>query len=92
MLSYAWDVEKADAKHGVSFREVLDFDWSTALVVEDERRDYKETRYKALGMINGRLHVLIFTPRDASLRVISLFKANARERKTYESIQKSRPG
>jgi len=37
----------------------MDFD--AAIVVADERRDYGEVRFQAVGPILGRLHVLAFT-------------------------------
>lgn len=39
---------------------------------------------QALGKINGRLHMVVFTVRGESLRIISLRKANAREVARYE--------
>jgi hypothetical protein len=65
----------------------VDFDWGNALVAPDDRRDYGEERFVSIGPINGRLHVLIFTARDATVRVISLRKANKREVKQYEKAQ-----
>jgi uncharacterized DUF497 family protein len=50
--------------------------WST-------RKDYGETRYAALGPIEGRLHCVCFTIRGNKLRIISLRKANEREVKIW---------
>ena len=55
-------------------------DWSSALIVEDRRRDYEERCYEALGVIGGHLHMLAFTPRSGVAHVISLRKKNHRER------------
>lgn len=71
-------------KHGVDMAQAAQFDWDTATVMRDERVDYKETRYTAQGYIGARLHILVFTLRGACVRVISLRKSNARERKSYE--------
>lgn len=60
------------------------FDWDTALVVEDVRYEYGETRLRAFGFILGRLHVMVFTPRGRDVRIISLRKAKAREVRWYE--------
>ena len=60
--------------HGISFEKVVDFDWSLALILEDARRDYGEHRFRALGFIERRLHVLVFTRRDVCLHIISLRK------------------
>lgn len=56
-----------------------------AFIVEDRRRDYGERRYQAMGPIDGRLHVLVFTPRAGAIHVISLRKANDRELRLYAS-------
>lgn len=70
---------------GLSFDLAKDFDWSSALLVEDTRADYGEQRYQALGFIDEYLCMLVFTPRDDSVHVISLRRANQRERKRYAS-------
>ncbi|MDB5986139.1 MAG: hypothetical protein JWR16_1192 [Nevskia sp.] len=70
---------------GIPFSMAAEFDWSSALVVEDVRKDYGEQRLQAFGFINARLHVLVFTPRAGKVHVISLRKANAREVKRYEA-------
>jgi len=64
---------------GIDFSIAENFDFTSALIVQDQRRDYGEDRYSAIGYIEQRLYVLIFTPRDAILRVISLRKANKRK-------------
>lgn len=73
------------AERGIPFESAERFDWSAAWVVEDLRRDYGERRFQALGMIDGRLHALVFTPRGGLVHVISLRKANARELRRYEA-------
>ena len=81
-MRYEWDAGKAEvnvAKHGVLFDIVTGFDWSTAFEAEDQRYDYGEKRMQAVGMIGGRLHVLVYTKRADVIRVISLRKANRRE-------------
>lgn len=75
--------ERNEAERGIPFGAAAVFDWSTALVAEDTRRDYGERRYQAVGFIGERLHVLVFTPRDRGVHVISLRRANGRERKRY---------
>jgi uncharacterized protein len=73
------------ALRGISFDRASEFDWSGALVVEDDRKDYGEARFQALGYIEERLHMLVFTPRAGGLHVISLRKANQREVTRYEA-------
>ena len=77
--------ERNIAERGLSFELVEEFEWDSALVVEDSRRDYGEQRFQALGLIDGRLHALVFTPRAGRVHVISLRKANPREVRHYEA-------
>lgn len=77
--------ERNIALRGIPFMAAEEFEWSSALVVEDVRKDYGERRFQAMGLIGDRLHVLVFTPRDGAVHVISLRKANAREVKRYEA-------
>ncbi len=58
------------------------FDGPT-LSVEDDRRDYGETRFITIGRLDGRMVVMVWTERDGARRVISLRKANDRERQAY---------
>jgi uncharacterized protein (DUF4415 family)/uncharacterized DUF497 family protein len=58
-------------ERGLSFELVRGFEWSGAYVLEDVRRDYGEPRFQALGEIDGRLHMLVFTPRGGDVHVIS---------------------
>lgn len=74
-------------ERGLSFQSAAEFDFETALIIEDDRRDYGETRYRALGLISGRLHALVFTETVDGIRVISLRKANQREVKRYEQAK-----
>jgi len=73
------------AKHGVSLRDAERFDWDTALEREDDRFDYGEVRFIAIGLIDGRLHVMVFTEgsQDDVVRVISLRPAEKHEKRFY---------
>lgn len=79
--------ERNVADRGLSFELVRHLDWNEALVVEDVRKDYEEPRFQALGPIQGRLYMLVFTIRGKALRIISLRKANAREVAGYEKAK-----
>ncbi len=76
-------------ERGLPFAQVRDFEWSTALIVEDDRFDYGECRYRAMGYIGDRLHVVVFTPRGEAVHVISFRKANKREVKSYDQETQS---
>ncbi|CAM3401188.1 MULTISPECIES: BrnT family toxin [Yersinia] len=76
--------EKNIAERNLSFEMARDFEVKSALIVEDTRKEYSERRFQALGYIENRLHMLVFTPRNGKVHVISLRKANSREVKRYE--------
>ncbi len=73
------------SERGLSFERVAEFDFSTAQFTIDNRRDYGEIRFRALGFIEQRLYALIFVEISGGIRVISFRKANKREIKHYES-------
>ena len=53
------------------------------LTVEDDRRNYGEDRFITIGFLNGAMVVLVWTPRQDAYRIISMRKANERERRLY---------
>ena len=55
------------------------------LTVSDDRRDYGEKRYISIGFLEGEMVVVVWTPRSGLRRIISLRKANERERTLYGS-------
>jgi uncharacterized protein len=77
------------ADRGLSFELARAFEWGSALIIEDARKDYGERRFQALGYISRRLHMLVFTPRGPAVHVISLRKANKLEVRRYEAQTKS---
>ena len=58
------------------------FDGAT-LTVEDDRRDYGESRFITIGFLDGVMVVMVWTPRVRRRRIISMRKANERERRLY---------
>ena len=86
-MKVEFDGEKDEAnrrKHGISLAAAAEMDFLLAQIIQDDRRDYGENRFRACGWIGGRLHMLVFTRRGEVMRAISLRKANARERRRYE--------
>ncbi len=79
------------ATRGLSFERVAELGWGTALLVEDDRREYGERRFRVFAFLDGRLHIAVVTPRGEDLRVISLRRASHKEEKLYDS-EHGRPG
>ncbi len=85
-MRFTWNPAKAAsnlAKHGVAFEIVEGFDWDTALVAATLHHEGGEPRLSALGAIDGRLYFLVYSIETRSTRVISLRKANTREKRDY---------
>lgn len=75
--------ERNIVERSLPFEMVAEFEFKTAHIQSDSRRDYGETRYVAIGKLRGRLHVLCFAETPDGIRVISLRKANDREVKRH---------
>lgn len=71
-------------KHELSLGDAEHMDFGAAIYRSDGRYDYGEDRTRALGLIDGRPHMLVFTMRGDVLRAISLRKANSREVRRYD--------
>jgi uncharacterized DUF497 family protein len=49
----------------------------------DDRKDYGEVRMVTIGRIDGRMMVVVWTPRGNARHIISMRKANEREEARY---------
>ena len=90
-FDHAKDATNID-KHGVSLALADELDWNAAVVWEDRRHDYGETRFVALAPHARRLYCVAFTQRAGMRRIISLRKANRREIELYENEADSTKG
>ena len=89
-MDYEWDGPKRRAnleKHGVDFDAIHRFQWETAVKRTNTR--HGELRFLAYGYIGERIHAVIYTVREGRTRVISLRKANAREKRDYDRDRSS---
>jgi uncharacterized DUF497 family protein len=73
-------------KHGISLNRAEDFDFEGALYSIDDREDYGEIRFRAIGFLDARLYALVFVDEEEveDIRAISLRKATKREAKAYK--------
>ena len=53
------------------------------LTDEDDRRNYGEDRFITIGFLDERMVILVWTPRNDACRIISMRKANEREKALY---------
>lgn len=59
-------------------------DWDTLWFRKDEIHSDHEARYQGYAVMDDRLYCVVFTLRDDHYRIISLRKANHREKIRYE--------
>jgi uncharacterized DUF497 family protein len=88
--SFDWDDEKAlrnQVKHN------LEFSYATNVFLDPNRADFdvsrmvdRETRRKAIGLVEGRLLTVVYTSRAGSIRIISARRSNSREIRAYGAL------
>jgi uncharacterized DUF497 family protein len=89
-MEFEWSEAKRRqnlTKHGLDFVDVALFAWANAVIAEDVRIDYGETRFRAFGVFNGRLHMVVFARRREKFRVISFRRASRKEVRRYGETQ-----
>jgi uncharacterized DUF497 family protein len=95
-MQFEWDEQKRRTnirKHGFDFRDAFKLFDSPMLVAPDDRVDYGEDRCIGIGILEGRIVVVIFTERgDDIIRIISIIKALTHERIRYEQHLRNRLG
>jgi uncharacterized DUF497 family protein len=96
VMRFEWDKAKNEAniqKRGLDFADAVEMFDGPMLTKPDARTDYGETRYIGFGHIQGRLMAIVFTERLPDVtRIISLRKANQREKTVFEKEIKNRLG
>jgi len=86
MVRFEWDEAKRRAnirKHGIDFVDSEEVFGGVTVTIEDTRFDYGETRFVTLGLLKGRVVVVIHTEQDDVIRIISVRKATKNEEKKY---------
>ncbi len=68
------------ADRGLDFADAVEVFAGTTAEAEDTRREYGEVRIVCFGFLRGRLVQVVYTPRGAVRHIISMRKANAREK------------
>jgi len=85
--TFEWHHAKARAnlaKHGIDFQTAQKV-FSDRLMVEvlDDTEDYGEDRFLVIGMVEGQLLSVIYTPRQGRYRLISARRATRDEQDHY---------
>lgn len=87
-MRFEWDKEKNNAnirQHGLDFADAWEIFMSPMITGLDDRFEYGEDRWIAIGMLQTNVVVVVFVERgEDTIRLISLRKALSYERKQYE--------
>jgi uncharacterized DUF497 family protein len=71
------------AERGLDFADAaLVFEGRTFTQLDD-RFDYGEKRFQTFGLLNGRLVMVVWTPRGTDHHVFSMRKCNDKEKKEF---------
>ena len=83
---FEWDERKRRdnvRKHKLDFADCASVFSGPIVSIQDQRRDYGETRLITRGLLRGRVVVVAHTEEEGIVRVISMRKAASHEQADY---------
>jgi uncharacterized DUF497 family protein len=88
-VQFEWDERKNSEnirKHKIDFADVPEMFNNPVVIDLDDRIEYGESRYKAIGFLKDIIAVVIYIERNQNtIRIISARKATKYERESFES-------
>jgi uncharacterized DUF497 family protein len=85
-MEITFDPAKRDwtlRQRGLDFADAVEVFAGPVYQEPDNRRDYGEMRIVTIGFLRGRMVVVIWTQRGSARHIISMRKANDREKALY---------
>jgi uncharacterized protein len=85
-VEISFDPAKRDwtlRQRGLDFLDAVHIFGNPEITLADDRREYPEERYLTYGLLNDRLHVVVWTATASGRRVISMRKCNEREQRRF---------
>jgi uncharacterized DUF497 family protein len=85
-VDFEWDPDKAAsnlAKHGIDFADAIEAIADPQRLDRPDPGSHGEPRFRAIGKAKGRILFVSYTMRGAVYRIISVRRANRREREAY---------
>jgi uncharacterized DUF497 family protein len=73
------------AERALDFADAARVFAGTTLTQEDDRFDYPELRYQTYGSLGERLVLVVWTPTDSGIRVISMRNCHDKEHRRIAS-------
>lgn len=83
---FEWDEtknRKNQEQRGFGFDLIEYFDFETARIIEDNREEYGERRFRCFGRIGNIPYMIAFTPRHKKIRIISMRRMHEKEAERY---------
>lgn len=74
---------KTMVERGLDFARAGEVFAGRHFTAQDLREDYSEPRFITVGQLDGRMVLIVWTPRGEARRIISMRKANDREQARY---------
>jgi uncharacterized DUF497 family protein len=93
MDGFEWDEDKRQrnlAERGVDFRLAADIFQDVVLEAKDQRGDYGEIKYRAIGRVSDEFFVVTYTWRGRNRRIISAWRVGERGRRRYQALLSGR--
>ena len=87
-MNLEFDQDKRDKtllERGLDFARAAEVFEGVYFTGRDERFEYEEERFITIGQLDSSLVVLVWTPRGKVRRIISMRKANDREKAFYKN-------
>ena len=88
-MRFEWDENKNrinQIKHSVDFYDAIEiFKDDKRIEIIDQRKDYGEIRYQAIGLVDNEIMHTVYTIRNENHRIISARRGSKNERKNYYS-------
>lgn len=81
-----FDTDKRDktlVERGLDFARASEVFVDANVTISDDRQHYGEARWITVGRLDERIVVVVWTPRGAARRIISMRNANEREIEKY---------
>ena len=85
-MSFEWDGQKRQVnikKHGIDFIDIPGLFDGDIVILPDERFNYGEPRFIAIGILQNQVIVVAYTERGENTRIISARKATKNEQSYY---------
>ena len=76
------------SERGLDFNDAAQLFDSYHLTKRDDRKDYNEDRFQSVGEMNGEIILVVWTLRDDTRRIITMWKLDSGESEKFRQRRK----